>query len=156
MSTCYVAGSRRGRAAEELVDASPVLRRGRLAGRGRRPPGACGPTPTPRAATPASLKRFRKAARTELGAAGGPLLAEKTEQLRQRWVDDRLVEAGRARAASLGYPDAYAFTKALAEKALAETKGGVPATHPAPLDHRVGPGRAPPRLDPRASAWPSR
>ena len=53
----------------------------------------------------------------------GDHLTRDPEQLRQRWVDDRMVQAGRSRAASVGYPDAYAFTKALAEKALGETKG---------------------------------
>jgi HAD superfamily hydrolase (TIGR01490 family) len=39
-----------------------------------------------------------------------------------------MVEAGRARAASLGWPDAYAFTKALGEQALVESKGAVPVS----------------------------
>jgi alcohol-forming fatty acyl-CoA reductase len=43
-------------------------------------------------------------------------------------VKDRLIEAGRARAASLGWPDAYAYTKALGEQALTETKGDVPVS----------------------------
>jgi HAD superfamily hydrolase (TIGR01490 family) len=38
------------------------------------------------------------------------------------------VEAGRARAASVGWPDAYAFTKALGEQALTDTKGDVPVS----------------------------
>ena len=41
---------------------------------------------------------------------------------------DRLVEAGRARAASVGWPDAYAFTKALGEQALTDSKGDVPVS----------------------------
>ena len=36
--------------------------------------------------------------------------------------------AGRARAASVGWPDAYAFTKALGEQALFESKGDVPVS----------------------------
>ena len=43
-------------------------------------------------------------------------------------MEDRLVEAGRARAQALGWPDAYAYTKALAERALLEVKGQVPVT----------------------------
>ncbi|MFZ9630248.1 MAG: HAD-IB family phosphatase [Ilumatobacteraceae bacterium] len=43
-------------------------------------------------------------------------------------MKDQLVEAGRARAASVGWPDAYAFTKALGEQALTETKKGVPVS----------------------------
>ena len=41
---------------------------------------------------------------------------------------DQLVEAGRARAASVGWPDAYAFTKALGEQALTDRKGDVPVS----------------------------
>jgi alcohol-forming fatty acyl-CoA reductase len=41
-------------------------------------------------------------------------------------VSDRMVELGKARAASLGWPDAYAYTKALGEQALVDTKGDVP------------------------------
>src|SRR4029079_19012407 len=47
---------------------------------------------------------------------------------RERWVKDQLVEAGRARAASVGWPDAYAFTKALGEQALTDVKGDVPVS----------------------------
>ena len=49
-----------------------------------------------------------------------------TEQLRERWVSSELVQAGRSRAASVGWPDAYAFTKALGEQGLTETKGALP------------------------------
>ncbi len=127
VSTCYVAGSRRGSAPEELVDASPFYvevdwRSEVTAARRLRADSDAA------SREPGQLAKFRKAAIRELGAAGGPLLAEKTEQLRRRHVDDHLVEVGRSRAASVGYPDAYAFTKALAEKALAETKGSLPVT----------------------------
>jgi HAD superfamily hydrolase (TIGR01490 family) len=39
-----------------------------------------------------------------------------------------MVEAGRARAASLGWPDAYAYTKALGERALLAGRGDVPVS----------------------------
>src|SRR6185312_3717725 len=77
---------------------------------------------------PDQLARFRHDARRELGAAGAPALAAKTESLRQDWVRDQLVRAGRSRAASVGWPDAYAFTKALGEQALTDTKGAVPVS----------------------------
>lgn len=67
---------------------------------------------------PHNLARFAKGARGELGPAGTHLLAERTEKLRDEWVHKRLVEAGAARARALGWPDAYAFTKALGERAL--------------------------------------
>ncbi|HEU5448122.1 MAG TPA: HAD-IB family phosphatase, partial [Acidimicrobiia bacterium] len=77
---------------------------------------------------PEMLRRFMKGARAELGGAGTPLLASRAERLREQWVDDRLVELGRVRAAALGWPDAYAYTKALGERALAESRGEVPVS----------------------------
>ena len=67
---------------------------------------------------PDRLARFTKAARGELGAAGTHLLAERAEKLRDEWVRAQLVDAGVRRAQALGWPDAYAFTKALGERAL--------------------------------------
>jgi alcohol-forming fatty acyl-CoA reductase len=127
VSTCYVAGNRRGAAPEQQVDASPffvdVDWRGEVEGarQARRDAQA-------QSRTPEALARFRKEARAELGAAGTPALAAKTEQRRDTWVRERMVEAGRARAASLGWPDAYAYTKALGERALLSQRGDVPVT----------------------------
>ncbi|HEU4839787.1 MAG TPA: HAD-IB family phosphatase [Ilumatobacteraceae bacterium] len=127
VSTCYVAGNRRGTAPEELVSAGPfdlgLSWRAEVAA-ARRLRGDAEAA----SRQPAQLQEFRAAARTELGAAGAPALAAKTEQRRERWVRDRLVEAGRARAASVGWPDAYAFTKALGEQALTDSKGAVPVS----------------------------
>jgi alcohol-forming fatty acyl-CoA reductase len=127
VSTCYVAGNRRGAALEEPVHESPFFVdadwRGEVDGarRARRDAEA-------QSRTPEALARFRKEARRELGAAGTPALAAKTEQRRQAWVKDRMVEAGRARAASLGWPDAYAYTKALGERALLQQRGDLPVS----------------------------
>ncbi|MCB1250531.1 MAG: HAD-IB family hydrolase [Acidimicrobiales bacterium] len=127
VSTCYVAGNRRGAAPEIHVADSPffvdVDWRSEVDGARRARSDA-----EAQSRTPERLAEFRSRARTELGAAGTPLLADKTEQLRGRWVSDRLVEAGRARAASLGWPDAYAFTKALGERALLESRGDLPVS----------------------------
>ncbi|HET6662849.1 MAG TPA: SDR family oxidoreductase, partial [Acidimicrobiales bacterium] len=127
VSTCYVAGNRRGAAPEEPVHDSPffvdVDWRGEVDGARRARRDAESESRTPEA-----LARFRKQARHELGAAGTPALAAKTEQRRQTWVKDRMVEAGRARAASLGWPDAYAYTKALGERALLQQRGGLPVS----------------------------
>jgi HAD superfamily hydrolase (TIGR01490 family) len=127
VSTCYVAGNRRGRAPEELVSEGPfdlgLSWRAEVAAARRLRSDL-----EAASRTPEQLVRFRSEARRELGAAGGPALGAKTEQLRTRWVDDQLVEAGRARAASVGWPDAYAFTKALGEQALTETAGAVPVS----------------------------
>jgi HAD superfamily phosphoserine phosphatase-like hydrolase len=121
VSTAYVAGSRRGPAPEALLPDTPFATevdwraevaaarrlRADLDAESRRPD---------------RLTKFHKHARAELGAAGTPLLAEKTEKLRIEWVSDQLVEAGRARAQALGWPDAYAYTKSLGERALLENR----------------------------------
>jgi fatty acyl-CoA reductase len=127
VSTCYVAGHRRGAAPEQPVHESPffvdVDWRTEVAGARRAREDAEADSRRPDA-----LARFRKEAHAELGAAGIPALAAKTEQRRGAWVKDQLVEAGRARAASLGWPDAYAYTKALGERALLQQRGAVPVT----------------------------
>lgn len=120
VSTCYVAGNRRGTAPEELVSAGPFdlglsWQQEVASARRLRGDAEAASRQTER------LVELRAEARQELGAAGAPALAAKTEQLRERWVKDQLVEAGRARAASVGWPDAYAYTKALGEQALADT-----------------------------------
>ncbi len=127
VSTCYVAGSRRGAAPEEPVDDSPFFvdvnwrvevdqaRRARAEFESE-------------SRSVKRLAEFSDQATGELGAAGRPAIAAKTEQLRSRWVTDQLAEAGRARASSLGFPDSYAYTKALGEIALAETRGDLPVS----------------------------
>lgn len=127
VSTCYVAGNRRGNAPEELVSQGPFdigldWRKEVAAARRLRSDHEAA------SRAPERLADFRAEARRELGAAGAPALAEKTEQCREKWVKDQLVAAGRARAASVGWPDAYAFTKALGEQALHETRGPVPVS----------------------------
>jgi HAD superfamily hydrolase (TIGR01490 family) len=127
VSTCYVAGNRRGAAPEQLLSESPFFLdidwRAEVDAARRARADAEADSRSVEA-----LRRFRNQARRELGAAGVPLLAEKTEQRRTQWVKDRMIEAGRARAVSLGWPDAYAYTKALGERALVETRGDIPVS----------------------------
>ncbi len=127
VSTCYVAGNRRGAAPEQLLSDSRFFLdidwRAEVDAARRARADADADSRTPE-----MLARFHKQARRELGAAGIPLLAEKTEANRSAWVKDRMIEAGRARAASLGWPDAYAYTKALGERALVESRGDVPVS----------------------------
>ena len=122
VSTAYVAGTHQGEAREELLDENPysldvdweaevdAARRARadlqLRSRER-----------------TRLEGFWRAAREELGAAGDHLLAVRSERLREEWVKDEMVRAGSARAQSLGWPDAYPFTKALGERALVSRHG---------------------------------
>lgn len=127
VSTCYVAGNRRGNAPEQLVSEGPFdlgldWRSEVQASRRLRSDAEAA------SRTPEQLEVFRKGARQELGAAGAPALAAKTEQLRTDWVKDQLVQAGRARAASVAWPDAYAYTKALGEQALMDEKRDVPVS----------------------------
>jgi len=127
VSTAYVAGSRRGSAPEALLPDTPyavdVDWRDEVAA-ARRARADIDALSRSRE----HLARFHRSARAELGAAGSPVLADKTEKLRTEWVKERLIEAGVARAQSLGWPDAYAYTKALGERALLQSCGSVPVT----------------------------
>lgn len=125
VSTAYVAGTRKGDAFEELLqDGAHAIsidwrneietsRRARVRSEDE-------------SRTTESLKRFQKEAKDELGAAGGNALANKTEQLRERWVRQEQVDLGLARAHSLDFSDAYAMTKAMAETAMAELRQDIP------------------------------
>jgi alcohol-forming fatty acyl-CoA reductase len=127
VSTAYVAGSRRGRAPEATLPDTPwsteVTWRPEVEA-ARRARGDADAT----SRDPGRLARFQRQARQELGAAGTPLLAARAERLREEWVKDRLISAGKARAQALGWPDAYAYTKSLGERALLETRSALPVT----------------------------
>lgn len=122
VSTAYVAGTHLGEAREELLEhtrfsldadwraevAAARRQRGDVESESRRPD---------------RLAELAKRARDELGGAGLHLLAERAERLREEWVKQQMVEVGRARAQSLGWPDAYPYTKALGERALVSQFG---------------------------------
>jgi alcohol-forming fatty acyl-CoA reductase len=123
VSTAYVAGTHQGEAKEELLsenrfsldinweDEVKAARRLRddLQAASRQ---------TDR------LTGFTKQARNEIGGAGDHLLAARAEKIREEWVRTELVDAGTARAHSLGWPDAYPFTKAMGERVLVEQWAG--------------------------------
>ncbi|MEC7403193.1 MAG: HAD-IB family hydrolase [Actinomycetota bacterium] len=125
VSTCYVAGSRRGNAPEQMVQDSPFFvdvdwrAEAHNAFQARKDAEQA-------SRTPQRLKALEADAIKTLGAAGTPAIAERVESLRQKWVGEQMTQTGRVRAASLGFPDAYAFTKALGERSLVETRDGVP------------------------------
>ena len=127
VSTAYVNSGHKGDAAEELITSSRFVSkidwRSEVAAarRARDDEDAS-------SRSPERLAGFHKAARSELGAAGTALLAERTEQLRSEWVRARMVALGRSRAQALGWPDAYAFTKSLGENALLDLRGELPVT----------------------------
>ena len=119
ISTAYVSGSRKGKAPEQLLADTPfavdVDWQAELASARRLR------TKTEDASRePQRLEEFSREAAKRLGAAGTTALATRREQLRQRWVEQTLIDAGRTRAAALGFADAYTFTKALAEQAMSE------------------------------------
>src|ERR1700735_3182069 len=128
VSTAYVASTHQGEAKEELLSENrftldvPWEGEGSSARRLRDDLEA-------ESRRPEKLRGFTKQARTEMGAAGDHLIASKAEKMREEWVSSELVTAGTARALSLGWPDAYPFTKALGERALVEQwEGRVPIT----------------------------
>ena len=128
VSTAYVAGTHQGEAREELLDGSRFTvdvdwRTEVEAARRQR-----GDTDA-ESRRPERLARFAKEARGELGGAGLHLLAERAERRREDWVKRQMVDVGKARAQSLGWPDAYPYTKALGERALVSQFGdAVPMT----------------------------
>ncbi|MGZ8623955.1 MAG: HAD-IB family phosphatase, partial [Actinomycetota bacterium] len=69
---------------------------------------------------PEQLESFLAKAHKEHSRAGPSTVAEDAEERRQKWVTKRLVEYGRMRARSLGWPDVYTFTKAMGERAVEE------------------------------------
>ncbi len=114
VSTSYVAGLRKG-VAEERSLGHEVDRREELdhalaareqAERASRRPGVLGP--------------LLRDATKEHRRAGAGAVATATESSRARWVHEHLVDHGRTRARSLGWPDVYTFTKALGERVAEE------------------------------------
>lgn len=125
VSTAYVAGSRKGDAPELSLNDQPHYpeipwRHEVDAARAQRI------STEASSREPDTLAELREAAIAELGAAGVALLSEKIERLRADWVKDEMVAKGRARAQSLGWPDAYAMTKALGERLLEAERANVP------------------------------
>jgi HAD superfamily phosphoserine phosphatase-like hydrolase len=122
VSTAYVAGTHQGEAKEELLEGNrftvDVDWRTEVAAARRQRGDA-----EAASRQPERLAAFTKAARGELGGAGLHLLAERAERLREDWVKKQMVEIGKARAQSLGWPDAYPYTKALGERALVAQYG---------------------------------
>ena len=65
---------------------------------------------------PEALRALLAEARAEHGKAGPQATARAAEEARRRRVTERLVDYGRLRAHSVGWPDVYTFTKALGER----------------------------------------
>ncbi len=114
VSTAYVAGTRKGVVPEAPLDHRVDWRaEADLALQARRDVEAA-------SRRPELLKGFLDRARREHSRAGPQTVAADAEQRRRDWLARRLVEYGRARARTLGWPDVYTFTKAMGERAAEE------------------------------------
>jgi fatty acyl-CoA reductase len=123
VSTAYVAGVRKGVIPEATLDHRVDWRaEAELAMRARDDVEAA-------SRKPEILDSFLRKARAEHGRAGPQSVADDAEDRRKSWVTKRLVQYGRARAQTLGWPDNYTFTKAMGERAVEE----LAAEHNAPL-----------------------
>lgn len=74
------------------------------------------------------LTQLRAEAEAEHRQAGLLTTADDTERRRKAWVEAELVKAGTERARSLGWTDVYTFTKALAERVVAEVGAEIPVS----------------------------
>ncbi|PWU56759.1 HAD-IB family hydrolase [Micromonospora sp. S4605] len=72
---------------------------------------------------PELLSRLLAEARREHGRSGPQSTAAAAERARVEWLRDRLVDYGRLRARTLGWPDVYTFTKALGERVAEDLVG---------------------------------
>ena len=149
MSTCYVAGNRRGSAPEELVSAGPfdigLNWRKEVAAARRLRSDAEAASRAARPAAPSSAT----SARRELGAAGAPALAAKTESA-ARALGERPARRGRPVPCRQRRLARRLRVHQGARRAGADRDQGRRAgQHRPPDHHRVGAGRAEPRLDPR-------
>ncbi len=123
VSTAYVAGNRKGVIPEATLDHRVDWRvEAELALQARKDVEAA-------SRKPELLDSFLRRARAEHGRAGPQSVSDDAEDRRKTWVTKRLVQYGRARAQTLGWPDNYTFTKAMGERAVEETA----AAHGAPL-----------------------
>jgi HAD superfamily hydrolase (TIGR01490 family) len=123
ISTAYVAGVRKGVIPEATLDHRvDWAAEAQLALRARDDVEAA-------SRKPEILDSFLRKARAEHGRAGPQSVADDAEERRKTWVTKRLVQYGRARAQTLGWPDNYTFTKAMGERAVEE----LAAEHAAPL-----------------------
>jgi alcohol-forming fatty acyl-CoA reductase len=112
VSTAYVAGNRKGVIPEATLDHKVDWRsEAELALRARQDVEAA-------SRKPELLDSFLRKARAEHGRAGPQSVSDDAEERRKSWVTKRLVQYGRARAQTLGWPDNYTFTKAMGERAI--------------------------------------
>lgn len=138
VSTAYVAGDRKG-----VIDEAPLAHR--IDWRGELGAARRARADAERASRePRRLEAWQQRAHKIHGKAGPQTTASDVERRRVEWVEQRLVDAGRARAQSLGWPDVYTLTKALGERAAEELAAGAAPGWAGPAgpgdDGAAGPG----------------
>ena len=114
VSTAYVAGNRKGIIPEATLDHRIDWRTEAELGLSARPDVEAA------SRRPELLDEFMAKAKKEHGRAGPQTVTADAEQRRKDWVTKRLVNYGRARAQTLGWPDLYTFSKAMGERAVEE------------------------------------
>ena len=112
VSTAYVSGRRRGHIPEGPVDHSVDVDAELAWGLAQRA------AVEERSRGVEVISKLRKQAEREHGRAGLMTAAAAAEEARKKWVKDELVRLGTERARSLGWTDAYTFTKALGERVV--------------------------------------
>jgi fatty acyl-CoA reductase len=117
VSTCYVAGLRKGVAEERSLD--------HAVDRAEETTRALAARAEAEAASrrPEVLGKLLERARSVHRRAGAQAVSQAAEEARAAWVTERLQDAGRTRAQSLGWPDVYTFTKALGERVAEDLWG---------------------------------
>ena len=118
VSTAYVGGRRRGSVPERSVDHDIDWRVERDAGR------RMAHRIEDDSREPEVLTRLTADAEREHGRAGPITVAQDGERRRRDWVKDQQRAAGGERARSLGWTDAYTFTKAMGERVVEELTSG--------------------------------
>ena len=124
VSTAYVSGRRRGEVPEGPVDHSVDWRVETEAGI------RIAARIEDSWRTPVTLARFLARAERDHGQAGPITSAAGAERRRREWVVEQQKAAGGERARSLGWTDAYTFTKAMGERVVEEhaATSGLPTT----------------------------
>jgi long-chain acyl-CoA synthetase len=130
LSTCYVAGRRDGRLPETLTpNYTPAGVSGFDAGLEWRALDERIREIERRAEDPEITDLLRSEALSKPGAArelAGSALENQIRKNRLRWIRMQMVDEGMRRAAELGWPNTYTFTKSLAESLLARHTAGLP------------------------------
>jgi nucleoside-diphosphate-sugar epimerase len=78
----------------------------------------------------ARRRQFESAAAHDAARRRGMDASERADELRRKWVRERLSLTGRRHAKALGWPDTYALSKALGERLLAERSASTTVIRP--------------------------